>query len=203
MPHHIRLRQPCCSLSDTSLWLLRQSCRNLRPPKLPATSPQRTENGLFPELHRLHLALGRSGSGRRRRGAIRGRHDQHQAARQGLTPKSATGFDQLGRYAPGPRLAVGADRARGRAAAQLVAPLQHILYGGVALLCLGVGAATFFIMSPPTDYIRREIIARVKAETGAISPSAAAPRLPSSHRLACGSATCRCRRRRAWAATRC
>ena len=41
-----------------------------------------------------------------------------------------------------------------------------LLYGGVALLCLGVGAATFFVMSPPTDYIRREIIARVKAETG-------------------------------------
>ena len=36
----------------------------------------------------------------------------------------------------------------------------------MALLCLGVGAATFLIMSPPTDYIRREIIATVKAETG-------------------------------------
>jgi AsmA protein len=41
-----------------------------------------------------------------------------------------------------------------------------LLYGGVALLCLGVGAATFFIMSPPTDYIQREIIAGVKRETG-------------------------------------
>jgi AsmA protein len=41
-----------------------------------------------------------------------------------------------------------------------------LLYGGVAVLALGVFAATFFMMSPPTDYIRREIIARVKAETG-------------------------------------
>ena len=54
------------------------------------------------------------------------------------------------------------------AAALLGSRQQCPLYGGIALLALGVGAATFFIMSPPTDYIRREIIARVKAETGAI-----------------------------------
>lgn len=41
-----------------------------------------------------------------------------------------------------------------------------LLYGGVGLLALGVFAATILIMSPPTDYIRREVIARVKAETG-------------------------------------
>lgn len=41
-----------------------------------------------------------------------------------------------------------------------------LLYGGVGLLALGVFAATIFIMSPPTDYIRREVISRVKAETG-------------------------------------
>jgi AsmA protein len=41
-----------------------------------------------------------------------------------------------------------------------------LLYGGVALLCLAVGAGTFFIMSPPTELIRREIIAGVKRETG-------------------------------------
>src|SRR5687768_12338903 len=46
-------------------------------------------------------------------------------------------------------------------------PLKAILlYGGVALLCLAVGAGTFFIMSPPTELIRREIIAGVKRETG-------------------------------------
>ncbi|KAB2937766.1 AsmA family protein [Hyphomicrobium sp.] len=67
-----------------------------------------------------------------------------------------------GRHAPG---AYGADRRRPAPASS--SPLMSILlYGGVALLALGVGAATFFIMSPPTDYIRREIIARVKAETG-------------------------------------
>jgi AsmA protein len=41
-----------------------------------------------------------------------------------------------------------------------------LLYGGVALLCLAVGAGTFLIMSPPTELIRREIIAGVKRETG-------------------------------------
>ena len=70
-----------------------------------------------------------------------------------------------GQYDPGARLGVGADRR------QVPQPRSSalsgvLLYGGVALLALGVGAATFFIMSPPSDYIRREIIARVKAETG-------------------------------------
>ena len=41
-----------------------------------------------------------------------------------------------------------------------------LLYFCVALLALGAGAATFFFMSPPTDFIRREIIAGVKRETG-------------------------------------
>lgn len=41
-----------------------------------------------------------------------------------------------------------------------------LTYCGIALLVLGVGAATFFFMSPPTDFIRREIIAGVKRETG-------------------------------------
>lgn len=80
---------------------------------------------------------------------------------------STQGRDSLseGRYAPSAKLGVGADRR------QVDPPgssplLSVLLYGGVALLALGVGAATFIIMSPPTDYIRREIIARVKAETG-------------------------------------
>jgi len=41
-----------------------------------------------------------------------------------------------------------------------------LVYGGLALLALGVGGATFLFMAPPTDFIRREIISRVKAETG-------------------------------------
>jgi AsmA protein len=70
-----------------------------------------------------------------------------------------------GRYPPGSQLGVGADRRQ--VAPPRSSPLFSVLlYGGIALLALGVGAATFFIMSPPSDYIRREIIARVKAETG-------------------------------------
>jgi len=41
-----------------------------------------------------------------------------------------------------------------------------LIYGGVAVLALGVFGATVLIMSPPTEFIRREIISRVKAETG-------------------------------------
>lgn len=41
-----------------------------------------------------------------------------------------------------------------------------LVYGVVALLVLGVGAGTFLVMAAPTDMIRREIITRVKAETG-------------------------------------
>ncbi len=71
-----------------------------------------------------------------------------------------------GRYPPGPQLGVGADRRHAAPPPRSSALFSVLLYGGVALLALGVGAATFFIMSPPSDYIRREIIARVKAETG-------------------------------------
>ncbi len=41
-----------------------------------------------------------------------------------------------------------------------------LLYGGVGVLAIAVFAGTFFVMSPPTEFIRREIVARVKAETG-------------------------------------
>jgi AsmA protein len=75
------------------------------------------------------------------------------------------------------RDSLGADRHAGAARGYDVDPqrplprgsslLSSILfYGGVLLLAFAVGAGTFFIMSPPTDLIRREIIARVKAETG-------------------------------------
>ena len=104
-------------------------------------------------------------SGRRRRGAIRGRHDQYQAAQQGHSSHSRRVATRPGQYDPGAQLRVGADR-RQVPPPRSSALSSILLYGGVALLALGVGAATFFIMSPPSDYIRREIIARVKAETG-------------------------------------
>jgi AsmA protein len=71
-----------------------------------------------------------------------------------------------GRYPPGPQPGLGADRRYVEPPRRSSPLFSILLYGGVALLCLGVGAATFIVMSPPTDYIRREIIATVKAETG-------------------------------------
>lgn len=44
--------------------------------------------------------------------------------------------------------------------------LVGLIYGGIGLLALAVGAVTFFVMSPPTELIRREIVAQVKAATG-------------------------------------
>lgn len=44
--------------------------------------------------------------------------------------------------------------------------LSALVYGAVVLVGLGIGAAVFFVTLSPTDHIRREIIARVKAETG-------------------------------------
>lgn len=41
-----------------------------------------------------------------------------------------------------------------------------LLYGAVILVGLGIGAAAFIAMASPTELIRREIIARVKAQTG-------------------------------------
>ena len=44
--------------------------------------------------------------------------------------------------------------------------LVGLVYGGIGLLALAVGAVTFFVMALPTDVVRREIIAQVKSETG-------------------------------------
>ncbi|MEO8421244.1 MAG: AsmA family protein [Hyphomicrobium sp.] len=85
---------------------------------------------------------------------------------RGVPPNPLRDSTSSGRYAPESRLAVGADRREVEASSRSSLITSVFLYAGIALLCLGVGAATFFIMSPPTDYIRREIIARVKAETG-------------------------------------
>ncbi len=41
-----------------------------------------------------------------------------------------------------------------------------LVYGGIGLLALAVATVTFVIMSPPTDLIRREMVAQVKNATG-------------------------------------
>ena len=41
-----------------------------------------------------------------------------------------------------------------------------LLYAGLGLLVLVVAAVTFLLISPPTDLMRREIVAQVKAATG-------------------------------------
>ena len=84
---------------------------------------------------------------------------------RGQPPNQRRDSPPAGR-SPAPQLGVGGDRRQEQPPRRSSALTSILLYGGVALLCLGVGAATFFVMSPPTDYIRREIIARVKAETG-------------------------------------
>ena len=84
---------------------------------------------------------------------------------RGQPPNQRRDSPPAGR-SPAPQLGVGGDRRHEQPPRRSSALTSILLYGGVALLCLGVGAATFFVMSPPTDYIRREIIARVKAETG-------------------------------------
>ncbi|MFA6141408.1 MAG: AsmA family protein [Hyphomicrobium sp.] len=85
---------------------------------------------------------------------------------RGAPPNPRPDSTGSGRHAPDSRLHLGADRRQVEAPQRSSLITSIFLYAGIALLCLGVGAATFFIMSPPTDYIRREIIARVKAETG-------------------------------------
>jgi AsmA protein len=44
--------------------------------------------------------------------------------------------------------------------------LVGLVYGGIGLLVLAVAAVTFVVMAPPTDLIRREIVAQVKSATG-------------------------------------
>lgn len=41
-----------------------------------------------------------------------------------------------------------------------------LVYGAIGLLAIAVGVITFFVISPPIDFIRSEAVARVKAETG-------------------------------------
>jgi AsmA protein len=44
--------------------------------------------------------------------------------------------------------------------------LVGLIYGGIGLLTLGVAAVTFLLIAPPTDFIRSQIVAEVRAETG-------------------------------------
>ncbi len=44
--------------------------------------------------------------------------------------------------------------------------LVGLIYGGIGLLALGVAAVTFLMIAPPTDLIRSQIVAEVRAETG-------------------------------------
>jgi AsmA protein len=44
--------------------------------------------------------------------------------------------------------------------------LTGLIYGGIGLLALGVATFTFLMISPPTDFIRNQVIAEVRAETG-------------------------------------
>jgi AsmA protein len=44
--------------------------------------------------------------------------------------------------------------------------LLALVYGGVALIGLAVAAVTFVLVAPPTEMIRREIVAQVKSATG-------------------------------------
>jgi AsmA protein len=44
--------------------------------------------------------------------------------------------------------------------------LLGLVYGGIGVLVLAVAAVTFVVMAPPTDLIRREIVAQVKDATG-------------------------------------
>lgn len=44
--------------------------------------------------------------------------------------------------------------------------LLGLIYGALGLMALVAGVVTFLVISPPTDLIRREIVARVKQTTG-------------------------------------
>jgi AsmA protein len=44
--------------------------------------------------------------------------------------------------------------------------LVGLIYGGIGLLAIAVAAITFVVIAPPTDLIRREIVAQVKSATG-------------------------------------
>ena len=44
--------------------------------------------------------------------------------------------------------------------------LMGLIYGGIGLLALAIAAVTFIMIAPPTELIRRQIVAEVRAETG-------------------------------------
>ncbi len=81
-------------------------------------------------------------------------------------PPGAPGFEDYRYPGPGPR-GPAPGRPPRRPARPATSPvLLGLVYGGIGLLALAVGAVTFFVMALPTDLVRREIIAQVKSETG-------------------------------------
>ncbi|MGI9403857.1 MAG: hypothetical protein ACR2OF_05030, partial [Hyphomicrobium sp.] len=59
-----------------------------------------------------------------------------------------------------------AQQVRRRPARGASSPVMvGLVYGAIGLLAVAVGVVTFFVMSPPIDFIRNEVVARVKAET--------------------------------------
>ncbi len=58
-------------------------------------------------------------------------------------------------------------QVRQRTAQRASSPIMvGLVYGAIGVLAVAVGIVTFFIISPPIDFIRSEAISRVKAETG-------------------------------------
>src|SRR5262245_41283669 len=81
-------------------------------------------------------------------------------------PSGSEGYHHPGE----PRGYPGDSSGRGRAPKRAPAPTSPVMlvltYGGVGLLAIAVMAITFFVMAPPTDFIRNEIVKQVKRETG-------------------------------------
>jgi len=60
-----------------------------------------------------------------------------------------------------------APQVRRHSARRASSPIMvGLVYGAIGLLAIAVGVITFFVISPPIDFIRSEAVARVKAETG-------------------------------------
>ena len=81
----------------------------------------------------------------------------------GAPPPPMEGYHYPGERAPAPARGQRPGRSAPRASSPV---LLGLVYGGIGLLALAVGAVTFFVMALPTDVMRREIVAQVKSATG-------------------------------------
>jgi AsmA protein len=108
-----------------------------------------------------------------------GRHREHHRRPRVSAAKEQTGSTMTYRRPPGAppppfegyhfpdEHGTPPSRQPRRQASQSSSPvLLGLVYGGIGLLALAVVAVTFVVMAPPTDLIRREIVAQVKAATG-------------------------------------